>query len=1147
MEKSLTLVIGAILVLSVAGAFSPAAAAEEHDQEIVLVRDVGETEDISDLEEAGDVLDRYGRYVLLEMPESAIGKLEPEYNIDELEHRSQLNIKGHEFDTDEGLPDFDPELTIDEYEPGTEGLYIVDMIGPVNPEWREELEDMGVEVINYQPNYAYEVVMTPELAEEVEELFFVEWVGIYQPGLKLPDNLGEGTVNIYLVANEDIDSVEKIEELVDIQTYDLPNDRISIKAEIENESSFSRLAQIPAVYYIDEYIIAETHDEMATQITGGGTYFYPSDWKEEDGAYRDEGNYGSLVNQLGYKGGSSEELDGVVIAVADTGVGNGTPGTAGHPDFGHPDPDIEGRILDGMAFDDEGPDPDGCWADDVDPGTASGHGTHVAGSIAGNTYIGTEENTSFEENANPYYKAVGSAPLSLIYPQDLWNNGSDTPSDKYGIFEDAKQNGSAYIHSNSWGDHRDSNIGRYTKLSSVFDMAVRDANSSSSFNEPMVITTSTGNEGAEDNTVAPPSTGKNVISVGATENYYPSYGVENPEAVSGFSSRGWTNDNRIKPDVVAPGENVNSTYPGSPVGDIYNTMWGTSMSNPNVAGQAAVIVEWYEDNYGEKPSPAMVKALLINTAEELDPQEGNTGHIPNKAEGWGMVNLVDLVHQNGPNFILEDQSATLRTGQEHEYAVSYENEAEPLKMSLVWTDNEGSWGADPALKNDLNLEVVGPDGNDVYRGNAFDEIGDGKSDSGFTYSNTDAMSPFDSTGDGWDDRNNVQNVYIHPDDLEPGTYTVRIMGENVPEDANNDGYANQDYALVVQNGIQSTLHHDDEDFDLNPDPRPKEDDGDYTETIDIPGSREEIQVQMDYTLDPDWGYSTDISLYLDGIKRWGDEKSYLDPTPSKREMSKVFHLFTDPDEFSLKVEGDGDGDVIMHEITVSARGLLLTMDAKEGGTTDPEPGNYAYPDGEEVTVSAIPDSDWLFDEWTGDVPTGEEEEEEITITMDEDKEITAEFRDHAILTIDSSSGGSTDPPEGTHTYSVGEEIDLSANPYWGYEFHSWTVNDETYSDPDITVTMDEDKDAYASFLPENGPTSLDSSYDQYLEEGPVAEELVEGFNDADLSLPGESDEEEAVLAQESDQMWNVLVDEQEKYIIMEAEDELLVYPSEEDS
>ncbi len=188
------------------------------------------------------------------------------------------------------------------------------------------------------------------------------------------------------------------------------------------------------------------------------------------------------------------------------------------------------------------------------------------------------------------------------------------------------------------------------------------------------------------------------------------------------------------------------------------------------------------------------------------------------------------------------------------------------------------------------------------------------------------------------------------------------------------------------------------------------------------------------------------------------------------------------------------------------------------------------------------EEEWIFDEPGGPIKSSP--------AIDEDGKIYVASEDgnlYAIgdytLTVSSTFGGSTDPPEGTHDYPPNENVDLSAYPSWGHEFHSWSVNGQMYYTPYITITMDEDKNAYAMFVPENGgPTSLDSGYGQYLEEGDAAEDLVVAFNDAGLPLSEESDEEGiVVLAQVDNDLWNVLVNGEEKYLIVETDQELKIF------
>ncbi|MFW6047922.1 MAG: S8 family serine peptidase [Candidatus Natronoplasma sp.] len=744
---------------------------EDTEDKTILVYNEDSSE-LNELEKTGEVLDRYGRNILMSISETEIDLVERKYEVNHLENSNNLHVKGYEFNTNDGIQELDLDTTIEDYEDGTEGLYLIDMIAPINPEWREELEDAGVGIINYVNNYAYEVSMTPEQAEEIEELFFVDWVGVYQPSFKVPEDIEFGLMNVILRPGTPTETIEALQSEVSIKTMEPMGEKgHNLIVDVQSKDEIKKLTLNQDVYHISEYVEPELHGEIASQITGGGCWIWDPD-EDPYEPYRGNGDHGAYVNQLGYTG------DGVIVTVADTGI---------YPDHA----DFQDRVIGGYGF---GEDED-YWEDGYH------HGTFVTGNVAGNTYEGS--NITIDEfddivQMGPYYVNQGLAYDSELYAAKIFSDGGAFigPTDLFEIAEIPAQKTDTYIHTNSWGSAVD---GNYSSGASAFDEAVRDANRETEANRPMVITTSAGNEGPGYNTVGDPGTAKNTITVGSTENFMPDSigslgGIENPYNVSDFSSRGWSNDNRVKPDVVAPGESIFSS--GNEHEEQYSMASGTSFSNPNVAGAAAVVVEWYEEKYGIRPSPAMVRALLINTAHPLDEDEGNTGPIPNRDEGWGMVNLPDLIDAES-EFLLDDQTSLMTTGDVQEYEIPYDNieNDEPLKITLTWTDKEASIGDEQTLKNDLDLEVESPNG-DIYTGNAFPVDEDGYSNSSFTEPNSNAMPDFDLNEDGTDDANNIENVYIHPDDLESGDYTVRVIGENVPADANNDGEANQDYALV---------------------------------------------------------------------------------------------------------------------------------------------------------------------------------------------------------------------------------------------------------------------------------------------------------------------------------------------------------------
>ncbi len=788
-RKSSAVAVSLLLVVSIAlvgigHSGSSRDHADEENEQIILVEASGEKElmllDHMDLTE----LDTYNDFKLIEAGETAINSLKANgVRVNTLPSRTEISVKGHTFDIAEGSPELDPDLSIEEYDSGTEGLYIVHMLGPINPGWREVLEGKGVDMINYVPNYAYEVSMTPEIAEEVEDLFFVDWIGIYQPEFKISDSLPENyeektTVNVRLVEDPDPRTIHTISSEFTLNRSLEGRDTRDLKLDVTSEEEIEELALMNDVYFVSRYTEPELHSEVDSQIIGGGLWFMDDEHDDPGLPYRKHGDFGAYINQIGYAGKN------VTIAIADTGIGNGTIGDAGHPD-------LTGRVIGGYGF--EHLDED-HWVD------GHGHGTHVTGSAAGDTYGAIGEEGEYP-GFGPYLMGQGLAYDSELYAAKIFDPGW-VGADYYEIVQIPKRKAEAYIHSNSWGARTS---GEYTESDEAFDEAVRDADRNTTGNQQMVITVSAGNSGPGDQSTGSPANAKNVITVGATRSFMPDgsyYGgrdTDDPFSVARFSSRGWTEDNRIKPDVVAPGENVLSLdNPNFRVGGTYDWKSGTSMSNPAVAGACAVIVEWYEENHGETPSPAMVKSLLINTARDVRREECDGEPIPNKDVGWGMVDISKLEYPKDDPvpFLLEDQNSPLETGQKDIYNIEAETEDDPLKVSLVWTDKHAAEGDDPTLKNDLNLEVESPTG-ELYRGNAFS--------GGWTQAGQDAMTPFDSDGDGYDDVNNVENVYIHPDEVENGVYNISVEGFNVPEDGNNDGNASQDYALVVYNAAAPSV------------------------------------------------------------------------------------------------------------------------------------------------------------------------------------------------------------------------------------------------------------------------------------------------------------------------------------------------------
>ena len=133
-----------------------------------------------------------------------------------------------------------------------------------------------------------------------------------------------------------------------------------------------------------------------------------------------------------------------------------------------------------------------------------------------------------------------------------------------------------------------------------------------------------GNEGPGSNTIGSPGCMSQVLTVGA---YDPVRGN-----VADFSSRGPTNWQDTKPDVVAPGVNVDSAIvgvldtAGDGVPSRFSPISGTSMATPHVAGLVALMVECHRRVLGR-----------TLTVEEIKKMMSELGLEKNNTVGWGAI------------------------------------------------------------------------------------------------------------------------------------------------------------------------------------------------------------------------------------------------------------------------------------------------------------------------------------------------------------------------------------------------------------------------------------------------------------------------------------------------------------------------------
>ncbi|HAK61253.1 MAG TPA: hypothetical protein DCO77_12885, partial [Nitrospiraceae bacterium] len=392
-----------------------------------------------------------------------------------------------------------------------------------------------------------------------------------------------------------------------------------------------------------------------------------------------------------------------------------------------------------------------------------GHGTHVIGTVGG-------DRTPVDGGA----KANGAAPKSKLFIQDLSRETpfAVSPPPELGEMLITAYNAGARIHTNSWGYY-----GNFYGIRAVnVDKFMWE-------HPDFLALFANGNSGPDEGTMLCPATAKNVISVGNAEN-----GLD-AENVYIESSNGPAFDGRIKPTVTAPGTGITSAESDGKEGSNNSgTMigTGTSMATPAVAGAAALVRQYFTEGYwpsgiarsadGFTPSAALIKATIVNSAQNMSGSNTDSP-IPSTGQGWGRVNLSNTLMFFGDpgGLAIVDFPSGLATGKSwsREY---YASPAQPLKITLVWTDFPGAELAAKVLVNDLDLTVTAPDGATTYIGNVFDK---GASITG-----------------GIADRLNVEEQVLL-EAPEAGNYIVTVNASNIPNGP-------QPFAVVITGGSSVT-------------------------------------------------------------------------------------------------------------------------------------------------------------------------------------------------------------------------------------------------------------------------------------------------------------------------------------------------------
>lgn len=661
--------------------------------------------------------------------------------------------------------------------------YLLTIEGPLLPEYRAALADLGITLEQAVERETFMARLDAATVGTAHDLAFVQSV---VPLKNMTDTLGD------LVSAGDFGTLGQSEPDVDdsVLFLDLRRDprfdddaaildavlelggevvdqsrrkmRIAFPAGAALDALAAILTRLPEVDLVEPYVPPELHQDHARPLVG----LRPAPT--------------GLPPAITFDG------KGEIIAIADTGLDDT------HPDF-------SGRVSAVVAL--------GRTNDASDP---VGHGTHVAGSALGD---GSASNGTVQ----------GIAPGATLYFQSIYSrtvNGRDRleglPLDLETLFQPAYDAG-ARIHNNSWGNA--AFLARYSISADEVDAFVHE-------NPEMLVVFSAGNEGTARNarhaqqgfvdllSVTPPATAKNALTVGAQRSdrstgggadrkfgdfqpdRYPDPPISqqtvggDPASLAAFSSRGPTGDERIKPDIVAPGTAILSArskdagdhkFWGNEAanGGKYAYMAGTSMAAPQVAGAAALVRQYYREIQGlAEPSAAIIKATLINGAQFLSGADSVASNpaAPNYDQGFGALDLWhSLPHRDRPSFVMQSIDATdaangaiNNTGDVREYRISVDADL-PLRICLAWSDPPGR-----GVQNDLDLAVRRAGSSKRWIGNE---------------DRPQLRKDFDR-------QNNVEIVRIEAP--EAGIYQIRVAAWNILRPP-------QPFALVVTGAIGPTI------------------------------------------------------------------------------------------------------------------------------------------------------------------------------------------------------------------------------------------------------------------------------------------------------------------------------------------------------
>jgi hypothetical protein len=620
--------------------------------------------------------------------------------------------------------------------------YIIQFKKSLNRYDRSRLQaQYGLKLTEYIPNFAYLETLTVDILKKLERDNLLRAITPYQPVFKLAPRIGERSfvtperkkmkglwLNAILFPEADPNQVVESLQSMGVSEVVLNDDRriggvVQLRFVLPSKDKLLNIAQMKEVKSIQEVPELKLDNGLTAGTIQSGSAGITPIWNA--------GIHGE--NQI--IGIIDSRIDINHCFFRDN---NGNPVGPTHRKV----VGFRGPAADPVAF----------------------HGTFVAGIAVGDDFNnpGTHMHRGLAWAARMTFSSIGNNTM-------------------FSMLHDAADDG-AFVHTNSW--HTSLNP---ACLPALYDQTALDVDRFVWENENHVVLGSGGNQGEEQ---GPPGTAKNAVCINATE-------ADPNEMNFGDGNIGPTSDFRRKPDLMAPGCGINSANFNTTC-DIIARGCATSWATPAAAASAILILQYYSEGYyptgtqnppdAFTPSGALLKATLLNGTLNMtgtvgshpcaDPGDPFTlGGYPGDLEGWGLIRLNSVLDLPGSPRTLRvwdrRNNEGLITGENGFHIVEVRSNAQPLKITLVWTDPPP---ADPnsiaPVVNNLDLEVESPDLTQTFLGNVFDASG------------------VSTTGGAPDDVNNVEMVMINNPD--PGEWFVTIKGTEV-----NVGNPGQGYALVT--------------------------------------------------------------------------------------------------------------------------------------------------------------------------------------------------------------------------------------------------------------------------------------------------------------------------------------------------------------